>query len=61
MPVQIDEFQTEIEMTPTKQASELARPRASAPASHAMSAEAQRRSVLEVLEAELDHYLRMRG
>ena len=61
MPVQIDDFHTEIEMTPSRAAADHARPAEVHARPPAMSSEAHRRSVLAVLESELDHYLRMRG
>lgn len=60
MPVQIDEFHTEIELMPSKGGEQpaAAAPRAPAPV---MEAKLDARGILACLEAELDSYLRQRG
>lgn len=62
MPVYIDQIDTEIELVPGSP-----RPVATGPApapagpSVAPNPEASRRTLLATLEAELEHYMRMRG
>jgi hypothetical protein len=60
MPVQIDHIDTEIEFGPSQPDAEARRP-VPAPAMPAPAMQRDRRSVLAVLEAELDQYMRMRG
>lgn len=61
MPVQIDDFHTEIEFTPSKPAAGGAAPGAPAASSTVVQAKIDPRALLTALEAELDHYLRQRG
>jgi hypothetical protein len=65
MPVQIDQFDTEIEVTPSQASREAASGASttstSAASVSATSSDAFRRAVVAALEAEFDAYLRSRG
>jgi hypothetical protein len=61
MPVQIDDFHTEIEFTPTKPAEGGAATGSAAAQPSVVQAKVDARALLTCLEAELDHYLRQRG
>jgi hypothetical protein len=60
MPIQIDEFQTEVELMPSTGGQQAAPP-AQRPAAQVMEAKLDARGILACLEAELDSYLRQRG
>ncbi len=61
MPVQIDDFHTEIEFTPSKPAEGTAPAATSAATPTVVQAKVDARALLACLEAELDSYTRQRG
>ena len=60
MPIQIDEFHTEIELMPST-GGEKAAPTAQRPPAQVMEAKLDARGIVACLEAELDSYMRQRG